>query len=991
MEAFLKLPPEYLRGLVFLTDRSNLITNDHKVRLDYLTDLIEEKAITMKKYEEEKNDNFIYFKKKTHNLPKDSLIRIFLQYLSCLYPELKNESISFCKIGVLEVRSQTLKLWRERLIKFNFHSKIIQIFKNKKTDQKNAKYTINITFYVIRWIDKEKCLFSLDSINYKNKYKNVLFRDAQKPNLEDWYENLKFSLTFDKFLDFECCDKKIGEINIIKNYQESEQAENGLLLKKRYYSKSDLSKKWVHSDDEIFRNSQFIDNKNLLSSYTEIMSENYLLNEKDDRLIQTEIIKPYYESHSKDSKERAIIINNYIEEESKFSEIEEFYSPTKEKMEPEYHRISFPLSFNATGLSVFENIVKNFNREIMYAENNYELIFPETKCVRIIKNFINERKFKLFLTLPYSFPSIESFFLEPSLIKKWNLNIQEYKIISRISNEKNISCVYEEHKPYNWFFMKRFLIYQRLVEKKDNLTLICCKSIYHKDKILKKTNFSIRSHLISSILAIMNENPYQTKIAYFIEMDHKGILTKKQHENFTINYLKMFVNLKKFLECNYIMNLPKEKHVKENTNNLENRKNITKPTIIITKVDSLLKNEKNEENILKKRKSFPIFLNTEFNQEENELKNILSEINENLHIRNCLQKTSQTKKKIYIINNNFLFSTKFWNQLECGKFEYNCAEESSSSLSLRESLGNILKNISCLPIKLLEPISELEKIAYFFSFAPLIFKDLSEFQKPLDQMKLTIIFLFSFLFLAVSQKIPFVSFLGETVQLTIGDFQIYGEKISSEKNISLFLLENDFIQIRSQFSFSTEIDEKRIKLKNLGKITIIFKKTKGKFEATLPYLIVEDFFEESKKVYYENKLCVRDIQNKMFSEILFGNPDKDQGALNNINFKINKKEKYNEFYGEIVSGKIVSLSNCKIIGSLSTSIEFDGKIYWSFDRHYPYDLQSDGYPLPSSSQYRKDIIFYKLGFFKKAENERNSLETQETNDKKLREKRKIDY
>ena len=289
----------------------------------------------------------------------------------------------------------------------------------------------------------------------------------------------------------------------------------------------------------------------------------------------------------------------------------------------------------------------------------------------------------------------------------------------------------------------------------------------------------------------------------------------------------------------------------------------------------------------------------------------------------------------------------------------------------------------------LEPISELEKLANLFSFAPLIFKDLSEFDKPLDQMKVVIIFVFSLLFLSISQKIPFSSFVGETFQAKIGDFSIYVEKISENPDSSYILLINEFVVINARFRLVFDFQRNICKIRNQGFIQVFFKKNRTKFIATLPTLVIEGIREFPRTVYYEGSLIMMEKEKCLISEINFTNMETFLGF-------IPKKAKFNEFHGEIftVSKKIIALANegkswkneveiekCKkefkVGGSLNSSIEFEEETFWSFDKHYPYYLKSVESPLPSDSKFRKDIIFYQLGINQKAELEANKLRSSE--------------
>lgn len=1003
MDIFLRLPSEYLRGIVYLSDRSNTIEKYHQIRLEFLTKIIENKNLC-ENSNDDKNLNFLNFKKKHYNIPKDGLINFFLQYLSAIFPELKNETISFCKTGALEIRSQTLKLWSERFMKFNFFSKNLEIFKTDKKDQKTAKYSFTLYGYVIKWIDKEKCLFSLDSINYRNKYKKILFRSKNKEFLEDWYENFKYILSSDKSYEFDCYDAKIEKFNLIENFQSLNRlnaTSDELFLKKRYYSKSvkpNPSLKKTYNDKKKFQKSdngikENLFQNDLLQSSTFVSSKTKYKNFFDSIPEKKRI-----EENNKNANHLAL---NYStlpsEEEFKFFEKDEINPPKNPNISIENKEL-FNDSLSSSPIHQFGKITENYNFDKMYCENNYEMI-SQKDHIRILRNMNDHRKFKLFFTLPYFLPIITSLFLESKFIKKWNKEINEYKILSFLSPEKNLSIIYEERREKNILYLKRFMTYQRFVIKNSQeTTLICCKSINHEGP---RSKFSIRGQLNLSILSISNINN-QTKIAFFIDVDNKGFLTKEQNSSYVINYLNMFSNIRDFLENSFVFDF-------ENYISIKN--NITNQTIQMN--DFVNTDIKLHKNILKKRKSFPCYLNNfdiEVQKSDNlelsqelYLKKVLKNIKENNHVINCLTRHEKQKKcKDFLLVvgiDDYLFVKTFWNILGNGKFEYLNHKFITKEINLFKN--QIIPNYFSLPLEMHENLSELEKICSFFSFVPLIFKNLSEFDKPEDQMKIVIIFLFSFLFLSVSQKIPFASTLGETFQSILGDFHIFAEKISVDPDISFFLLISEYVEIEAKFNLLFDFNNNMIKIRNNGFIQISFTKTLTKFYATLPTLVISGIRELPRTIYYEDSLIVIEQEKCLISEIFFINLETFGGFLGH------KEKKYNDFYGEstIVSKKAIELivqkKNRKnenenefvkkvhsIQGSLSSSIEFDGKTYWSFDKHYPYNLKNNKNSLPSDSQFRKDIIFYKLEILIKAKKENNIIRENEDHDKKLRTQRK---
>ena len=1031
MDIFFLLPPEYLRGIVYLSDRSNSIDQYHKTNLEYLTHIIENKATQRKQSEDDKNQNLVNFKKKVQNLPKDALISIFLQYLSMIFPEFRNESLTFCKTGVLEVRSQTLKLWRERFLKFNYQTKNFEVFTNKEKDQKTAKYSFNLGGYVIRWIDKDKCLFSLDSINYKNRYKSFLFKAKNNDALNDWYENIQFALNFEKFQEFEFSNKKVETFNVIEDFRKKEPISvisnsDDILFKKRFYSKSALPNvspllplKGI--------NKQITEKITLSSSKTEINLKESIseVNKKFKLSFQTDTNKKNYESkiNHETSYEGSFLLSNEKEmellEESKFTEnnVSKSFvntyptnflseeeklsdgedntifsplkkednnfndSPLKKPFLHDSHMILHDSVYSSANFHHFDKITEKFNLQRMCKENNYEMI-SDDGSLRIVRNVLNDKKYKVFLTFPYYTPIIASLFLEPILIKKWNQNISEYKILSKLSHEKKLSIIYDERKKLSHLYLQRYFVYQRCVYHKDpDTTLIFGKSInYSKGEI---PTFSIRGNINYSLLSISKVN-FQTKIALFLDVDFKGFLTKSQNLQMAMECFQNLKNLRKLLENEYLMDFSEcliPKSITQKNQPIIKFNNPPPPK------------EELQIPILLKRKSTPnitaCFSDDEQTIKEREIKRRLHEVTSNLHIINCIRQTkshrpfinTQTNEK-----NDYLFVKNFWTIFTSGKFEY-----LDSSLINNQKNFLLSQSPECLdsmkfylPMEFLEPISELEKLAHLFSFAPLIFKDLSEFDKPIDQMKIVVIFIFSLLFLGISQKLPFSSFLGETFQAKIGNFLICAEKISEDPEISCIMLSNEFVAINAKFNLNFDIQRNSCKITNQGFLNVFFKRNRTKFSAKLPSLLIEGVREGPRTVHYEGSLIVIENEKCLIAEVNFDGKE---------NFIKTKKEKFNDFFGEIfsVSRKMVIYATegknwkqvendkykreCKIFGSLSSSIEFDGETYWSFDKHYPYYIQSVENPLPSDSKFRKDILFHQLRFEEKAELEAKKFRT----------------
>lgn len=77
----------------------------------------------------------------------------------------------------------------------------------------------------------------------------------------------------------------------------------------------------------------------------------------------------------------------------------------------------------------------------------------------------------------------------------------------------------------------------------------------------------------------------------------------------------------------------------------------------------------------------------------------------------------------------------------------------------------------------------------------------------------------------------------------------------------------------------------------------------------------------------------------------------------------------------------------RIEGEWTRFINIDDVCYWIHDEQKLTDMEREGYILPSDSQYRPDIILWRMGLEEKAQEAKIYLEEIQRRDRELRKKK----
>ncbi len=78
----------------------------------------------------------------------------------------------------------------------------------------------------------------------------------------------------------------------------------------------------------------------------------------------------------------------------------------------------------------------------------------------------------------------------------------------------------------------------------------------------------------------------------------------------------------------------------------------------------------------------------------------------------------------------------------------------------------------------------------------------------------------------------------------------------------------------------------------------------------------------------------------------------------------------------------------KLEGEWGRFINIDDICYWIIEEQKLTDMERTGFILPSDSQYRPDIVLWRMGLEEKAQEAKSYLEEIQRRDKDLREKNK---
>jgi len=318
--------------------------------------------------------------------------------------------------------------------------------------------------------------------------------------------------------------------------------------------------------------------------------------------------------------------------------------------------------------------------------------------------------------------------------------------------------------------------------------------------------------------------------------------------------------------------------------------------------------------------------------------------------------------------------------------------------------GRSVMTIS-LPVTIFEKQSLLERTASNFLLAPHFLEKGAKANSPLDQFKYTLAFFIASLHHGINPEKPFNPILGETFQGLIDGCPIYLEQVSHHPPMCAYQMLGRGYEISGLTEFAADISTNSVKSKKMGYPVIKFNKFNTKIIAEYPAGIMSGTTFGKRTFYLTGKLYLLDEKNRYYAEIEF---DLDSGSI----FKKRKTPK-DHFEGGIyeVKQKFVDKFIAQTIKNREIDIRFKekehaitkleevegnwmeylnigGQTYWTIGNPWPYHLHYFDNPLPSDSNYRKDILQLRAGNEDKAQEAKLELEELQRRDRKLREQGK---
>lgn len=452
--------------------------------------------------------------------PPSYLLKLYLEISSDLFDSLLPSYQEYNKIGILSVRSKTLKNWRERTVVYNFWSKELRIYKDKEQNPKKVKFFVNLNNFVVRWIDDKK--FSLNSLS-STSIKLILFSSHNQLLLNDWYENFRLSIANSKPM----LERKI-QVDLTRST--------------RIHSKSELIMRKTHSNQKC--------------------------NNEEGKLEKEEEGERRGRGVSKDVEGKNEHVNRSLS--PIFSPLEEEEGVRREELEG-WRRESFECKNDYFGISGIKkeksvkpekkknpdpipilnsiptsyDYSKFYHREAKLSdETGYELIAQKGRH-RILRSCENKLKFKFFLHFNFFSPFIEDLLLYTPHF--WNPAISQFQIRIKISEKEGI-LVEKRRKIGDWY-LPRVFVMRRKVERIQDITII-------EMKLVKSTNTttnlelawpSIKGTLKRFLICLKRRSGTESEVKGYYWADNGGLVSEEQNARMSLEYLKGFLDLERFI------------------------------------------------------------------------------------------------------------------------------------------------------------------------------------------------------------------------------------------------------------------------------------------------------------------------------------------------------------------------------------------------------------------------------------------------------------
>lgn len=319
---------------------------------------------------------------------------------------------------------------------------------------------------------------------------------------------------------------------------------------------------------------------------------------------------------------------------------------------------------------------------------------------------------------------------------------------------------------------------------------------------------------------------------------------------------------------------------------------------------------------------------------------------------------------------------------------------------VKQLTTNLFKGLTSLslPIKVFEPISQLERDIHWWSFAPVFLSKAGKESDSIESLKLVTTFCLAALFLSTEQLKPFNPYLGETYQSIFEDgTQIYLEHTCHTPCISNYYIvdkENNY-KFSGFFDLATEgalkmLINNSIIVFNKGKGNLYLNKTNRTLNIQFPAISISGLVYGQRMVSWRNMLKIEDHTNNLIVLVYFNRSISSLkkkrahdfvGGIYKYDFSKEKDKKPENFYEEKIKKQPdLKYRISSIEGSYLEDLIIDNAKYHDFrnmspSKFYPYfpskdnieylnvtKYSNDHLVLPSDSRYREDLIWLKRAF-----------------------------
>ena len=599
---------------------------------------------------------------------KELLIKIYIETIKSLFPDSNLYFPNMMKKEVLYVRSQTLKIWHERVLELNYNDKILSISKIAQKNQGDKNLDLNT--YSLKWIGKVKGRFAfrLDSLSSKNKYKNFRIASEFLEIAVEWHENLKstlipqFSVTSyaelkKKYTDIYNGKEKEDNVAFVEEIDSAQKKKSNwtsLFHKKPKEDKNEhkdqkdvnvksFDDKTLHDSTSSIRIQKSVgskiepekdspslggnltksmfpalgsQNKNL-SSESAIKNEFNNINENltlkknvsENEVIETKIMKT--------TKSDPKFELNVTEHDQSFEEFE-----TKENMIKASHdACESPVLYNVTQENIFtvlnrktscpnlvQDILCNIDKQDLTSELDYSML-KSSENFRILQHNSELNKYKIFIKVKGPWNNLTKNFLDPLKYKLLNTEIAELKIMSIIQYNKS-AIIYEKRKAYGRLYLPREFVYMRYMHESKDSVIIVDRSIDFNDIPHSYFTPTIRGNMLSNVIYISKTNENAALICFNINATNNGVVSSYQDHDMNYTYLIQFQSIGDKISMSTTE--PQVHDKKEEENKIEepelpllDEKTIRKKTKVLTALDKENK-EKIMAGLLLKEENEPI-------------------------------------------------------------------------------------------------------------------------------------------------------------------------------------------------------------------------------------------------------------------------------------------------------------------------------------------------------------------------------------------------